>query len=61
MADIHLRVRPGSDRWCLSALTAIILQEGLENKDFIRDHTSGFDEIEAHFRNIDVSEYVTYL
>jgi anaerobic selenocysteine-containing dehydrogenase len=57
MADIHLRLRPGTDAWMMSALTAIILEEGLENKEFIKNHTEGFDKIETHFRTIDIAEY----
>ena len=29
MADFHLRVRPGTDAWCLAALAAVLVQEDL--------------------------------
>ena len=29
MADFHLRVRPGTDAWCLAALAAVLVQENL--------------------------------
>ncbi len=32
MADFHLRVRPGSDAWCLAALAAVLVQEDLCNE-----------------------------
>ncbi|MEO1335234.1 MAG: molybdopterin-dependent oxidoreductase, partial [Myxococcota bacterium] len=57
MADIHLRLRPGTDAWCISAIIATILQEGLEDRAFIETHTVGFDAIRPHFESIDVSAY----
>jgi anaerobic selenocysteine-containing dehydrogenase len=35
MADFHLAVRPGTDAWCLTALAAILVQEGLVAKDWL--------------------------
>ena len=29
LADFHLQVRPGTDAWCLAALVAVLVQEGL--------------------------------
>ena len=57
MADYHLRVKPGTDAWCLSAMIAVIVQEGLENKEFIDAHTDGFDEIRDHFEKLSISYY----
>ena len=36
MADFHLRVKPGTDAWCLAALAGTIVQEGLLDEDFLR-------------------------
>lgn len=57
MADYHLRVKPGTDAWCISAMIATIIQEGLQNDDFIEHHTDGYNEIKDHFQNISISEY----
>jgi anaerobic selenocysteine-containing dehydrogenase len=53
LADIHLRIRPGTDALLLKAMIAIILKEGWENKTYIENHTSGFELIESLFRNFD--------
>src|SRR4029077_17821999 len=45
-ADYHLAIRPGTDAWCLAALVAIVVQEGLVAGDWVREHTRGFDELE---------------
>ncbi|WP_344796589.1 molybdopterin-dependent oxidoreductase [Litoribacillus peritrichatus] len=57
MADIHLAVKPGRDAFLLSAIIAIILQEGLENTDFIAKHTTGFEQVRQQFLNIPLERY----
>ena len=34
MADFHLRVRPGTDAWCLAAMAGVLVQENLCNEAF---------------------------
>ena len=36
LADFHLRVRPGTDAWCLAALAATLVQEDLVDDDVPR-------------------------
>lgn len=57
MADHHLQVAPGADAWCLGALVAVIIQDNLANSEWIALHTIGFDEVAAHFRQVDVAAY----
>lgn len=57
MADIHLAVKPGKDAFLLSAIIAIILQEGLEDKAFIAEHTNGFEQIKQQFLDIPIAQY----
>ena len=40
LADFHLRVRPGTDAWCLAALVGVLVQEDLVDHDFLAEHTS---------------------
>ena len=54
LADIHLRLKPGTDAWCLTGLIAIILQEDLQDIKFIKEHTVGFEQITTHFHSIDI-------
>ena len=56
-ADFHLAIKPGTDAWCLAALVAIIAQENLVRRDWVAEHTRGFEEIEPKFRAIDVAKY----
>ncbi len=54
LADIHLPIRPGTDALLLKAMISIILKEGWENKEYLADHTSGFDSVKSYFENFDV-------
>lgn len=56
-ADIFLQVQPGKDAYLLGAMLGYIIQNDLEDKDFIQTHTVGFEEIKPHFTKIPVSKY----
>ncbi len=57
MADFHLATKPGTDAWCLAALAAIIVQEGLVAREWIAAHTTGYEQVEPSLRRIDVARY----
>lgn len=46
-SDIHLRLLPGTDICLLNGLMNVILKEGLEDKDFIKERTEGFTELKS--------------
>jgi anaerobic selenocysteine-containing dehydrogenase len=56
-ADLHLRLRPGTDAWCLAALAAIVVQEGLTHDDWIERHSQGYGEVAAVLEGIDVADF----
>ena len=45
IADWHMQLKPGSDVWLLNAMAHVILEEGLEHKDFIEASTENFDSV----------------
>lgn len=57
LADFHLRVRPGTDAWCLAALVAVLVQEGLVDHDFLAEHTEGVETVMAAFADVDIDTY----
>ena len=57
MADFHLRVRPGTDAWCLAALAAVLVQENLCNDAFLAEHVQGADEVRAVLATVPIAEY----
>ena len=56
-ADIHLQLKPGTDAWLLAALVGILVQNDWVKRDWMAEHTRGFEEIEAHFQNLPLAEY----
>jgi len=45
IAKRHLQLRPGSDVWLINALMHVIWKEGLQDDDYIREHTEGFEAV----------------
>ncbi len=45
IAKRHLQVRPGADVWLINAMMHTILEEGLQDEDYIREHTAGFGAV----------------
>jgi anaerobic selenocysteine-containing dehydrogenase len=47
IADLHLPLRPGSDIALLNGMLHVLWKDGLLDRDFIADHTSGWDALRA--------------
>jgi predicted molibdopterin-dependent oxidoreductase YjgC len=46
IADVHLRLKPGTDVALCNALVHVIIKEGLEDKEYIRERTQGFEYLQ---------------
>lgn len=57
MADYHLRVRPGTDAWCLSALAAVLVQENLCDETFLTEYVHGANAVREALQEVPVGEY----
>ncbi|HQC78568.1 MAG TPA: molybdopterin-dependent oxidoreductase, partial [Mycobacterium sp.] len=57
MADFHLRVKPGTDAWCLAAMAAVLVQENLCDETFLAEHTHGADDVRAALREVPIGDY----
>ncbi|CAM4462282.1 Assimilatory nitrate reductase catalytic subunit [Mycobacterium basiliense] len=60
MADFHLRVRPGTDAWCIAALAAVLVQESLCDEQFLTEHVHGADAVRAVLGEIPVGDYAQH-
>ncbi len=56
LADIHLAVRPGRDAWLLAGLVATIVQENLQDQDWIDAHAEGLSEVVDAFSETDIAD-----
>jgi formate dehydrogenase alpha subunit len=45
MADLYLRPRPGTDVAWLNGLMNVIINEGLEDAEFIKERTEGYEDL----------------
>lgn len=52
-ADIHLPVTPGTDVVLMNSLMHVILKEGLEDREYINQHTNGIEALEACVKDFD--------
>ncbi len=55
LADIHLQVRPGTDVALVNAMMKTVLDEGLEDKGFIGDRTTGIEELSDYLATLHTS------
>jgi assimilatory nitrate reductase catalytic subunit len=46
-ADLYLPVRPGTDVALLMGMLHVVLRDGLEDREFMAQHTAGFEEVAA--------------
>ena len=60
MSDFHLRVRPGTDAWCLAALAAILVQENLCDEAFLAEHVHGVETVRDALREVQVADYAQH-
>jgi anaerobic selenocysteine-containing dehydrogenase len=47
LADLHLPIKPRSDIALLNAMAHVIIRDGLINRDYIDQHTNGYDSLKA--------------
>jgi anaerobic selenocysteine-containing dehydrogenase len=59
LADFHLRVRPGTDAWCLAAMAAILVQDKLCDEAFLAEHVTGVEPVRMALTEVDVEDYAT--
>ncbi len=57
LADVHLQVKPGTDAFLMAAMLGTIVQEGLEDRRFLSERTSGHEELFAILRAVPVEGY----
>ncbi len=55
-ADLHMQLQPGTDVPLINGMIHVILREGLHDEAFIRARTTGFDELAALARDVDLEE-----
>jgi anaerobic selenocysteine-containing dehydrogenase len=57
LADIHLQLRPGTDAFLMSAILAILLDEGLLDRAFLGAHAVGLEPVETALRAVPIPAF----
>ncbi|MDT3396591.1 molybdopterin-dependent oxidoreductase [Streptomyces sp. B1866] len=57
LAEFHLRVRPGTDAWCLAAMLGVLVQEDLVDHAWLAEHTTGTEPVLAALAEVPVADY----
>ena len=56
MADLYLPLTPGTNLALLNGMAKVIIEEGLEDKDFIEKRTEGFSELKELLDTVSLKE-----
>ncbi|MCX8043894.1 MAG: molybdopterin-dependent oxidoreductase [Desulfobacterota bacterium] len=56
LANLHLRVRPGTDGALACAMLRILIDEGLYDTAYVEQHTFGFDKLHDMLRCVDLDQ-----
>jgi len=56
LADSYLQIYPATDTALVNGMMRIIIDEGLEDKEFIEKRTHGFDELKTYLMTLDLKE-----
>lgn len=59
IADLHIKLKPSTDSWLLTALIKILIDNNWINVSYINKHTINFKKIKQHFDTIDVDSCLT--
>lgn len=54
MADLHLKVKPGMDAALANGLLKVVIEGGFIDRAFLKNRTTGFEEVEAYIETIDL-------
>jgi anaerobic selenocysteine-containing dehydrogenase len=57
LADIHLRVRPGTDAWLLTAMLGMLVQQGKYRAEWLAQHATGLEAVLETFHRVPVAQY----
>ena len=57
-ADLHLRLRPGTDAYLLGAILSLIVRRGGEARDFLAERTVGFEAVRDALLKVPVEDWI---
>nr|WP_078395718.1 molybdopterin oxidoreductase family protein [Shouchella patagoniensis] len=58
LADIHLKLKPGTDAALANGLLKTIIEEGFTDEVFLKERAEGFDDVKAYLASISLATIV---
>ncbi|MEH7548138.1 assimilatory nitrate reductase catalytic subunit NasC [Neobacillus vireti] len=56
LADLHLKLRPGTDAALANGLLKVIVEENYSNEAFIQERANGFNEVKEYLATVELRE-----
>ncbi|MCZ0755760.1 assimilatory nitrate reductase catalytic subunit NasC [Anoxybacillus sp. J5B_2022] len=56
LADLHIKVKPGTDAALVNGMLAVILAEGYVDEAFVKERTEGYEELKKHIEHIQLDD-----
>ncbi|RYM06550.1 hypothetical protein EWH99_02855 [Sporolactobacillus sp. THM7-7] len=56
LADLHLKIKPGTDAALANGLLKVILDKGMADPEFIRGRTTGYEPLKQHLASVRISQ-----
>ncbi|TDK63029.1 nitrite reductase [Bacillus salipaludis] len=56
MADLHLKLKPGTDAALANGLLKVIIEENYVDKTFIKDRVNGFEKVKSYVLSLSLEE-----
>jgi assimilatory nitrate reductase catalytic subunit len=56
LADLHMKIKPGTDRILVNGILKVLMEKGYMDREFIRERTMGFQELNAFLQSISLAE-----
>lgn len=56
LANMHLQINPGADTALINGIMKIIVEEDLQNNEFIKNRTMEFEELKKYLLSLDINE-----
>jgi anaerobic selenocysteine-containing dehydrogenase len=56
IADLHLKLKPGTDVWLLSALIKLLIEQSAVDDEFIQSNTTNYPRLKEHFDKVNLAD-----
>ena len=59
LSDFFLQVKPGTDAFCIAAIGAVLVTEGLIDRSFLEAETTGYGAVASALEAVDIDDFAS--